>query len=122
MIRSLSRAAVCLLAAFSLSATPTLVGTWNFNGVCTDCPGNGTGTMNVYLNNNALNFQFSYSSPWIAYSMNNATAYINNVLVTGNTFAGPAGVNFVIGQSPISLTSFGGQGNPVPAGTTAKQA
>lgn len=114
MINNLS---LVLLALAAVPASATTISVWNFSGVCTDCPGNGTGVLTVTqaVTNGPLSFEFTYSSAWIAYTMNNAAAYIDNTLFAGTSFTMPTTGTFRV-QQEVPITSFGGVGNPLAAG------
>lgn len=106
-----------LAAIFAIAALPaaaTTIQTWNFTGVCSDCPGNGTGVLlvNQAQTNGPLTFQFSYSSAWISYTMNNPSVFVGNTAFSGTTFSIPTAANLSIVQV-VPITSFGGVGNPL---------
>jgi hypothetical protein len=105
-----------ILAIAALPATATTIQTWNFTGLCTDCPGNGTGVLlvNQAQANGPLTFQFSYSSAWISYNMTNANAFIGGSAFSGTTFTIPTNARLDFRQI-VPITSFGGTGNPLGA-------
>ena len=103
-----------LLALATVPAHAGVISVWNFDGVCSDCPGHGTGVLTVSqaVANGPLSFEFVYSSAWIAYTMDNATAYFGNTVFTGTSFSIPTGIFRL--QQTVPITSFGGVGNPLP--------
>jgi hypothetical protein len=112
MMRNNYLAAILAVAALPAAATPIEV--WNFSGLCTDCPGNGTGLLTVSQAqaNGPLTFEFSYSSAWISYTMTNANAFLGNTPFSGTTFAIPTTTSLRFRQL-VPITSFGGTGNPL---------
>jgi PEP-CTERM motif len=116
MIRNLSLAVA--LPLFLATAVPAST-VWNFNGVCSDCPGNGTGVLTIDQQspNDPLTFSFAYTSPWISYTMTSATASVNNVLFNGNSLVFPVTTGSFRLTQLVPITSVGGVGNPLPAGT-----
>ncbi|MBY0505438.1 MAG: PEP-CTERM sorting domain-containing protein [Bryobacteraceae bacterium] len=120
-MKKLTLALILATSTLSLVTVPLSAGTiavWNFSGVCSDCPGNGTGVLSVNqdLPNGPLTFGFAYSSAWISYTMTNATATFEGQPVTNPSF-NPGSGYLILSQANIAFTSFGGAGNPMPAGT-----
>jgi hypothetical protein len=108
---------LCLTAA--LPAVP-LVQTYDFTGTCSDCPDFGFGTLTATTNNNVVSFSFSYNSDWISYTLASALVQIDSVTFNGSSFTyNPAQNIAIYGTGPF--TSFGGPGNPEPAGTNSEQ-
>ncbi len=108
-----------LFLAATLSAVP-LIQTYNFTGTCTDCPDQGFATLTASTSSNVVSFSFSYNSDWISYSLPSALVYVNNVPFSGTSYTHNSAVEFDV-YGTGSFTSFGGTGNPVPAGTTQEQ-
>lgn len=109
--------ALCLTAM--LPAVP-LIENWNFTGTCSDCPDVGSATLTTSTSSNVVSFSFSYNSDWISYTLTAPSVFQNLSPFAGTSFTINPGDRldiFGIG----TLTSFGGPGNPVPAGTTAEQ-
>jgi len=122
MKQLLIRGLLALCAVATLPATS--VNGWTFNGTCLDCPSTGQATLLVTPSGNTLNFELTYVSDWLSYTMNNATLWVNS----GNGYQQFSGNSFTIGpsdelyfvQQGISVTSTGGLNNPLPAGTATR--
>jgi hypothetical protein len=107
------------LSLSSASASPIEV--WNFTGVCTDCPGTGTGTLTVEQSS----FTFSYTSAWISYTLANAIVQVDEETQTpGVPLPNLSAFDLYI-RGTGSVTSFGGTNgqfsNPLPVGTQTRQ-
>lgn len=105
-----------LFLASTLPAIP-LIQNYDFTGTCTDCPDFGFATLTASTSSNVVTFSLNYNSDWISYTIPSATVLVDSQLFTGPSYTyNPAASLYVIGHG--TFTSFGGSGNPVPAGTT----
>jgi PEP-CTERM motif len=117
MTNTLRIGLLTLLMAAALVATPLTNGTLNFHGTCTDCPDFGDGVLVVTTVGNVTTFNFTYTSDWITYNMSSPTLSINEVGFTGTGLSFGPGDSLFLLQANVSVTSFGGTGNPLAAGT-----
>lgn len=105
-----------------LSGSAANAATIYFTGTCADCPDIGEGVLTTTEVGSSTIFEFTYTSDWITYTMTNAGARVDGVPFSGLGFALLPGQALFLGQNNINITSFGGVGNPMPAGTTAENA
>lgn len=122
MINTLRIGLFTLCALVALSSAPASAATFYFTGTCSDCPDIGEGVLTTTEVGNATTFNFSYVSDWISYTMSNAAVSVDGDQFQGTGFTIPVGLSLSIAQSGVLITSFGGTGNPMAAGTILSQA
>lgn len=119
MKTTLRRGLVTLCALVAMASSPATAATFYFTGTCTDCPDIGEGVLTATEVGSTTTFNFTYVSDWITYTMNDAIGVrVNGVPFSGLGFTLLPGQALALFQQNIDVTSFGGAGNPLAAGTT----